>query len=213
MIRRAASLDPALNASSVNIFLTEFGHLLEDMLTSPMELIIMGDFNIHCDRPDNHDTMAFTNFLESCGLKQHVQKQTHTCNRGHVLDLIITYSSLDIIKYVEVFDLTISDHFLVTCTLDVHKHTHKRTSLAYRKIKNIDVTRFAQDVTGSPFVDIATRDADSDVLADTYNTVLGNLLDKHAPLVTKTCTLRLNTSWYSGDLPSNKVKKKRPESR
>ena len=149
-------------ASSMNIFLTEFGHLLEEMLTSPVELVIMGDFNIYCDQPDNRDTLAFTNLLESCSLKQHVQKQTH--NRGHVL---ITHASLDIIKSVDVFDPTISDHSLVTCTFDVHKHTRKRTSLTYRKIKNIDVTQFAQDVTGSSFVDIATADTDPDVLADT----------------------------------------------
>ncbi|XP_071784465.1 uncharacterized protein [Asterias amurensis] len=159
----------------------------------------------------NRDTLAFTNFLESCSLKQHVQKQTH--NRGHVLDLIITRASLDIIKSVDVFDPTISDHSLVTCTLDVHKHTRKRTSLTYRKIKNIDVTQFAQDVTGSSFVDIATADTDPDVLADTYNTVLANLLDKHAPLVTKTRTLRPNTSWYTDDLRREKAKRKRLESR
>ena len=50
---------------------------------------ICGDFNIHVDVPvgDGH---KFITFLDSCDLKQVVDKHTHL--HGHILDLILSPS-------------------------------------------------------------------------------------------------------------------------
>ena len=169
---------------SISVFVTEFGGLLEQMLTSALEFVIMGDFNIHCDQTENCDTTAFINLLESCDLKQHVEVQTHS--RGHMLDLLITRSSSDIIKSIEVFDPAISDHSMVSCSLDVFKSKRPRESLSYRRIKAIDIQQFTKDIIESPLADTFSALVDPKDLVASYNTLLGKLLDKHAPLKTKT---------------------------
>ena len=96
----------------------------------------MGDFNIHYDRLE---TVAFTNILDYCNLKRHVHETTH--NREHVLDLIITWSTLDIIRSIHVFDPTLSDHSMVICLLDVNKPRRQQSTITYRKIKDIHKTQ------------------------------------------------------------------------
>ena len=58
-------------------FLSEFAQYLESVILSPELLLICGDFNIHVDVVDNHDTIAFLDLLESFALKQHVDFPTH----------------------------------------------------------------------------------------------------------------------------------------
>ena len=72
-------------------FLSEFTQHLESVILSPELLLICGDFSIHVDVIDNHDTIAFLDLLESFTLKQHVDFLTH--EQGHTLDLLITCSS------------------------------------------------------------------------------------------------------------------------
>lgn len=78
------------------------------MLTSSSELVILGDFNIHCEQLEARDTIAFNHLLESRDLKLHVTTTTHS--KGHVLDLLITWSSTNVVKSIDVFDLNLSDH-------------------------------------------------------------------------------------------------------
>ena len=60
-----------------------------------------------------------------------------------------------------------------------------RESLSYRMIKAIDVQQFTKDIIESPLADTCSALVDPEDLVASYNTVLGKLLDKHAPLQTK----------------------------
>ena len=64
-------------------FLAEFSIIL---LVEP--LLVVGDFILRVDDPDDAVSAAFLDTLESMNLKQHVTGPTHEHN--HTLDLIIT---------------------------------------------------------------------------------------------------------------------------
>src|SRR3954463_4317229 len=73
------------------LFQDEFSTLLEDLISSPSELIITGDFNFHVDDPNSSSGSSFLSLLDTFGLSQLVSFPTHTA--GNTLDLLITRSS------------------------------------------------------------------------------------------------------------------------
>ena len=56
------------------------------------ELIMFGDFNIRMDKPEDLDTITFTDFLSGLGLQNHVGFTTHQSQ--HTTDLVITKETL-----------------------------------------------------------------------------------------------------------------------
>ena len=53
--------------------------------------------------------------------------------------------------------------------------------------------------------------SDLDKLVDCYNTTLVDLLDRHAPLKTKTVTVRPQVPWYSEEMREAKRERRRLE--
>ena len=78
-------------------FFPEFSEYLESLVLSKVPICIYGDFNVHLDVSDDADTIAFADLLESLCLTQHVKSPMHIM--GHILDLIISCSSDNIIKW------------------------------------------------------------------------------------------------------------------
>ena len=77
----------AANGYTYNSFMDEFSDYLASFSSSSNSVLIMGDFNIHFDDSNNHQTQAFLALLSSVNLQQLVKTSTHI--KGHCLDLII----------------------------------------------------------------------------------------------------------------------------
>ncbi len=84
------------------------------MQISSDKALIVGDFNIHVDNPNDALGLAFTDLINSFGVKQNV---THRYN--HTLYLIISHgidlTDIDIIPQSD----DVTDHFLVSCMLRI----------------------------------------------------------------------------------------------
>ena len=125
-------------------------------------------------------------------MKQHVWAPTH--RSGNTLDLVITRTDERTARDFDVFDPVISDHYLVSCSLALPKKAFERRDVSYRKLKSIDLQELRHDISDSPLVstvDEAGHDLES--LLALYNTTLIGPLDKHAPLKTRTITIRPST--------------------
>ena len=83
-------------------------------------VIIVGDFNIHMDNPQDKGTKDLSYTLDNFGLTQHVTEPTH--NRGHTLDLLIS-RGLSISK-ITVSDVGLSDHSCVFFKSTISVHTN-----------------------------------------------------------------------------------------
>ncbi len=79
--------------------------------------LIVGDFNIHIDNTNDALGLAFTDLINSFGVKQNVTGHTHRFN--HTLDLIILHgidlTDIDIVPQSD----DVTDHFLVSCMLRI----------------------------------------------------------------------------------------------
>lgn len=142
---------------------TDFSALLEAVNICSGKLIILGDFNIHMENKSEPNTQLFSKLFESFDLVQHVAESTH--KKGHIHDLFITRSNespLDIL----VDDPGISDHCSVNFSMNLTKPALPTKNIQYRKIKSINSAKFMSDICTS--------------LLDSYNIILGDLLDKYA---------------------------------
>ncbi len=96
-------------------FLKEFADFLSDLLVNVDEALIVGDFNIHADNTNDALGLAFTDLINSFGVKQNVTGPIHRFN--HTLDLIISHgidlTDIDIVPQSD----DVTDHFLVSCML------------------------------------------------------------------------------------------------
>ena len=84
-------------SSSISVFCTELESLLGYHITSNVDLIFVGDFNIHIDKQDDPNTIFFNRLLLNFNLNQHISFPTH--DSGHILDLIITNASSKLVIY------------------------------------------------------------------------------------------------------------------
>ncbi len=79
--------------------------------------LIVRDFNINVDNTNYALGLAFTNLINSFGVKQNVIGPTHRYN--HMLDLIIWHgidlTDIDIVPQSD----DVTDHFLVSCMLHI----------------------------------------------------------------------------------------------
>ena len=160
-------------------FFNEFEDLLENIVTTHIDIHILGDFNLHLDVSDS-STQRFNEILTCLNLKQHVNFSTHV--HGHWLDLLITKSSCDHVKSVFPAD-GISHHFAVVSEINLSAPLRPRKTITFRKTTNICMTSFRADILDSSLIKNSKNELHD--LCDQYTSVLTSLLDKHAPLQTK----------------------------
>ncbi|CAH3104989.1 unnamed protein product [Pocillopora meandrina] len=147
----------------------------------PEALVISGDFNLHLDDLRDSDTKKLEDLLETFNLSQYVSGPTHLS--GQTLDLIITRSSDDIVLASPKTTFPISDHFIIQCPIGFSRPALSYKKLTFRKLKNIDIAAFSADIASSmlyPF----------------------DILDKFAPLKTRTIVNRPKVPWFH-DVPLN----------
>ena len=99
--------------SPFSVFLDEFSELVMDYhILKPAPVFMVGDFNLHVNKPTKPEPRAFLNFLTASELQQHVAVPTP--KDGNTLDLLIDrVSDLPTFTDWKVIDGITSDHFAV----------------------------------------------------------------------------------------------------
>ena len=193
------------NNLSVDLFMRE---LLENVIVNNELLIITGDFNLHIDNLNGNSTAAsFMDLIDWFGLCQLVAEPTH--QRGHLLDLIITKSTTrNLLTDMRIqFDLP-SDHAVVTTQLSVPRPVPTKILVNHRKLKAINLDAFKSSVCSSTITPLTIDACDIvNELTDTYNSVLCNLMDFHAPCRSRYIILRPHAPWFDHSLRAAKQDK------
>ena len=166
------------------MFVDQLCDFVEFCDSLPGKTLILGDFNVHFDVPTKVD--KFLQVMDIFSLSQSVNAPTH--KDGHILDLVLYRQSDDFLISTKVETDLKSDHFAVTCKLNVPKPTPQSTTVTFRPLKSIDKTAFRQDLSDS---------LSSDCSASVYNSTLRTVLDKHAPVRQRTFRQRKPTPWFS----------------
>ena len=202
------------NATRQAKFFEDFNHYLDCLEGKSGKPLICGDFNFHVERDIDPMANRFKTLLCDRGLIQHVEDPTHFS--GGTLDLVLTKSSnadcLELSK-MEVTSATgtTSDHFLVSFTIPIffdRDFTCPRVAKEVREFSKIDPEAFKNDIQlMMPKPTIMTS---LDEAVCTYDSVLTDLLDKHAPV--KVIKVKEKESpWWNGACSDARREKRRAE--
>lgn len=202
------------NQSNLANFVQEFSTLLETVSLSSGYLLLNGDFNFHMDSPDDRNASIFRDLLKSFGLKQHVKARTHRC--GHTLDLLIDRQEDEVISNIRTVSDLPSDHDAVLCSIAFERPNASKLHFKHRKLKNIDRNALKVDLLSHPLCseianDLSDSCTDVNDLTDLYNHTLRELLNTHAPEMSRSVTLRPNAPWYNDFLRNLKRQKRQHE--
>ena len=169
-------------------------------------MLIVGDFNIHVDNPNDTTARQFLDLLDCFNLVQHVSEKTHA--NGHTLDLVVSNKMDHFVNNVRTTDPVISDHLAVHSTLHLEKPRFVKRVVSSRKLNGIDVTSFRHDIEGSVLLQ---HQEDLHAAVNNYDEVLRSLLDKHAPVKERVVTVRPSAPWYTAEVTTEKRKRRQLE--
>ena len=200
----------AINQYTKSQFFNELNDLLAEYHHTQHDLIIMGDFNIHVNKPLDPMSIKLADSLEVFDLKQWISEPTHTA--GNTLDLVITRQENSWISSCIVDEL-ISDHNAIQVNLDINKPPRLKKSITTRKTRNINFHNYRRDLKAFLAEQMQKCDENSlDALISIYERS-SDVLDKHAPLIERTITLREPTPWNTDDIKKAKIAKRKAEKR
>ena len=125
-------------------------------------------------------------------LTQRVCGSTH--RSGLSLDIIITRTTERTASNVRRSDPGISDHKAIVCSLPVGKPPAIGKLVSVQHVKLINVDNLCQDLLER----LDLQSLPDDVLH--YDDSLHTIIDKHAPVKSKTITIRAEAVWYTEEI-------------
>ena len=149
-------------------------------------------------------TITFNDFLDSLDLTNLVNFGTHTSN--HTSDLVLQSNSF------KVNSKTLQGHFLldhafIHHTLKVEQDPSPTHTVNYHKMKNINKTNFKLDLANISM----DKTLDLHHLVEVYNQKLAEILDKHAPLKSKTLQITHIQPWFNDQIKMEILLRRRLE--
>ncbi|KAK7107751.1 hypothetical protein V1264_015614 [Littorina saxatilis] len=179
-------------------FLNELPDLLEMYHTK--KHLFVGDFNCHFDAQANSSVNRVKTFLKDYSLVQLINEPTHT--DGHTLDWLVVREADNPTSSFSVRDCQISDHSALFFNISIQKPKPAVRTVTSRNLKKMNVDKFREDVR--VFAASTAADTPDTDLLMVFNTCLRQLMDSHAPLVTRQVTDRPSAPWMSEDIKDHK---------
>ena len=189
----------------VNIFLDEFTSLLEKLVTICKNILLAGDINIHCESDDDSSRKLHSS-LSGFDLVQNVQDPTNKF--GHTVDVVISSSTLPVTN-LEVHDVSLSDHYLVSYQFSCSAQLSEFKHITYRNLNGIDKNLFYNEIT-TALGEIQFDGTFSDTVLS-YNNILTDLLNRHAPRKTRLIKTVDRAPWFNQEYAELRRDRRRAE--
>ena len=170
--------------------------LLSQMTLFKGKLLILGDFDVHFDDSESVESKQLNALFEPYNLHQHVSLPTH--QQGHTIDLSLTRAD-DAPEEVWVTDPLISDHSAVIFQLSTSKPPVPVRTLQSRNFQAFDTAAFRRDIQESELASVPNS-SDPEQIASLCTKITTHILDKHAPLKTRTVAIRTRAPWFTNNI-------------
>ena len=141
-------------------------------------------------------TANMLDLLAENDLTQLVHGPTH--RGGHTLDLILTRATERTASNVRSSDPGLSDHNAIVCSLHICKPPAVRKQVSVRNFKLINVDDLCQDMLQCNEKNFLPDDVESAILQ--YDSALRTIINKHAPVKSKTITTISEAEWYTEEI-------------
>ena len=196
-----------LQEVAVSTFLDDFTDLLNNYAIPNEHFIIAGDINIHMET-DDASSKKMKDLMDIYDLKQHVDVPTHI--KGHTLDVVITPSK-NTLENMRVTNIELSHHFLIDFNAALMlESTKEKRKISYRS-KNVNLEEFSKDVSESLLALPQTVDLQEKITS--YNTALAQIVNKHAPILSKTISVVPDAPWFDAEYANLRKLRRKAEKR
>ena len=188
----------------VNVFMEEIVKLFEQLIALKDNIILAGDVNIHMDTTELY-SKKFKDILGTFNIIQHVDFPTHI--QGHTLDIIATLGEHPTISNIQSNEYDVSHHSLVDFQAVIKPEVKVEKQISCRNLKGIDTETFMKEVVEK--IDVSAQTFGDNMRI--YNTVLGELLDKHAPMKTRSIKIVPTAPWFDGEYEKLRKQRRKAE--
>ena len=142
--------------------------------------IITGDLNLDRLKPESREGKILADLEEVHGMQCLITKPTRiTSTSETLLDVILT-NKPNLFRTGGSFNPEISDHHLIYGILKQSALQHRRKTITFRSLKNVDMDQLNEDLASAPWTVGETFDAIEDQYG-TWKTIFESVLDKHMP--------------------------------
>ena len=184
-----------LHNEPMETFFEEITQLLETLMADKDKFIIAGDLNIHCDNLTDGHTKKLNELLVMCNLRQMIVGSTQ--REGHTLDLVIVKEDEIEISGINVEDVSLSDHFLISFNASCETSKSFYETITYRNIKQINKDLFRRELKNE--LDNISMDNELEIVMNQYNNKLLSLMNHHAPTITRRVKLVPSAPWFDNE--------------
>ncbi len=189
-------------------FLEELDGLLSSFMEDGTPILVLGDFNIHLEKPYATD---FHSLLASFDLKRLITTSTH--KSGNQLDLIYTRDCTA--DKILVPPLHISDHFFIKCTLHFATRVPP-TSLPVtfrQNLRSLSPSHLSSVISSSLPSPTHFSSLDVNAATDTLCSTLNCCLDDSCPLSSRPARTAPSNPWLSDVLREHRTRLRAAESK
>ena len=131
---------PPKNAITNGMFIDDITEHLITLQSTATNNIILGDFNMHINDANSNDACTFLDTFTALGLTQHVTMSTHV--KGNILDLVFIEETSNIKLTSCQAGPFLSDHKLVTASLNINRQLIEKKELSVHKLHSITENNF-----------------------------------------------------------------------
>jgi len=198
-------------------FCEEFADYMSQVMTSPGQPLIVGDFNYHVnkagDTTNKYGRWAadFLSVCSSFSLTQHVTGPTQ--RYGNTLDLVLSREDDTLVTSATATDHGFPDHYPVFTHLSLRKPKLPTKEVSYRKLNTVGSQTLDEAISQSALLSASLEGTPLSELPVLYNTELRTILDDLAPQKTRTITIRPEAKWYSMEIRRAKQVRRQAERR
>ena len=168
----------------------EYIEFLADVLADHRNILILGNFNIHVNSKDDLDTEVSSDMMETLGLDQHTNFNTH--RSGNIPDLVFieVISSLKVLEYSE--GSYMSDLKAIHITISAPRDDIEKKIIKTRNLKTIRTKHLIDNMKLDKI-----PNTDVDTMVTEMELRMKKAFDEIHPETMKNVTIRKNNPWYN----------------
>ena len=197
-------------------FFQELDKLLSESLVKCDCLILAGDLNIHFENTSDKLVQKTIELFLSYGLNPQVNEPTHIA--GGTLDQIFCFSiknQLECKVTVDQLNRLGSDHYPVYGEFSLAFEKKYFKDITFRKIRTMDSDKFSEDLAAIvDSIDVNdVRTEDMGVTVKDLSDICAELLDNHAPFVSKRVSVIDTAPWFDNEYRDYRKLRRKAESK
>ena len=146
-------------------------------------LFVTGHFNIHLEKPDDRNCLAFRDLISSFGLRLVVEGATHDC--GGLLDIVLERDDRDKPNtVVDKLETGLSDHQLLLRKISSPSSRHLTDARMVRQWRKLDIDGLERCLLSSPLEDsVGWSSIHIDQMVELYESTLTTALSTSFPVM------------------------------